>query len=61
MRIPASLNKENIINMLSDFNENDLARIQYLLENLNTLPVDELFKSEPIDNNWSLKKQVELE
>ncbi len=53
--------KKNIIKMLNNFNTKDLARIESILKHLNDKTPDEQFNSEPIDANWSLKKQAELE
>jgi len=53
--------KDKILDMLDDFSNNELARIESILKHWNDETPEERFKSEGIDTNWSLNKQAELE
>lgn len=55
------MTKNKIINKLDQFSQNDLARIEYILDRLNAKLPKELFEEEPIDYQWSAKRQAELE
>jgi hypothetical protein len=56
-----SKGKRKIIEMLDSFDANDLARIESILTHLNDKTPSERFEIEPVDVNWSLQKQAELE
>ncbi len=53
--------KKRIQDKLDTFNQNDLARIENILNQLNALPPKKLFENESIDPIWAEQKQVELE
>ncbi len=53
--------KDKIIGMLDVFDSNDLSRIKSILTHLNDKTPSERFEDEPLDVNWALQKQADLE
>lgn len=53
--------KNQIVNKLEEFELGDLNRIKDILDNLNPKMPKEIFEEEFVDEEWSLKKQSELE
>jgi len=53
--------KSKIVKIINEMNEKDLEIVHQMLENYGKPLPQELFESEPIDQEWALKKQAELE